>query len=417
MKLKFHPIENTLPRLSVSSALRILLLLTLAFFLVTGLQAQDESDALFARAVQDYTQNRLTDAQSEFEKVQGPHAQEAKQYVSKIKAYKEDMQVAAGIMQRTPDELDASSLEYAIQKYEDALQIKPDGPWNPKQALEKAKALQAQLVAKGSKDVAARDRDFCAKALGAAQEHHYKEAELFSCPLANDNPSYSCGGDEAVHMCQQMRELAKLGGSSGGRSSETPPPPPRSDSNASIPAGAGPMDNAKAAFDNNNFAKARALFAHVPAELKPAADEYLDKISRYQEFLAQAEKLVQAASYEEARVAYTNAANIKADGPGNPHGQALLMELEEGIDQFYSGDYVSATHNLEGYARDSTEREPLAHFYLGASKLARFFITGSEDSSLQQDALHDLKIAKQAGYRAGLEVSPRILKTYNALSF
>jgi hypothetical protein len=132
--------------------------------------------------------------------------------------------------------------------------------------------------------------------------------------------------------------------------------------------------------------------------------------------MSQAEKLGKASSYEDARMAFTNAASIKPDGPGNPHEQALLMELEEGIDQFYSGDYVSATHNLEGYARDSTERAPLVHFYLGASKLARFFVTGSEDASLQQDALNDLKMAKQAGFNAkGQDVSPRILQAYNNL--
>lgn len=412
--MKFPPIKNTLPKLSLSSALCTLLLATLTAFLVPGLRSQDESEALFTRALQDYTQNRFTDAQSEFEKVQGAHAQEAKQYVARIKAYKEDMEVADSFMRRMPDEIDASSVEYAIQKYEDALQIKPDGPGNPKQALEKAKALHAQLVQKGSKNVEARDRDFCAKALVAVQEHHYKEAELFSCPLANDNPSYPCGEDEAVHMCQQMRELAKLGGSSGANFA-----PPRSEGNANNSASTGtePTDRAKAAFDNNDFGRARTLFTRLSPELKPAADEYLDKISHYQEFMAQAEKLSQSGAYDEARVAFINAANIKADGPGNPRAQALLMELEEGIDQFYSGDYVSAARNLEGYARDSTEREPLAHFYLGASKLARFFITGNEDASLQQDALNDLKIAKQAGFKAGQDVSPKILKAYNELAF
>lgn len=398
--------------------LRIFFGTALALFLsilaATSLVGQDssspsDSDALFARAVQDYTQNRLTAARSEFEQIQGAHAQEAKQYVAKIAAYTDAMNIAATVMRRSSDEIDASSLEYAIQKYEEALRIKPDGPWNPAQSLEKAKTLHNQIVKQGSKAGEARDRDFCAKALGAAQEHHYKDASFLSCALANDNPSYSCGGDEAVHMCQQMRDLAKLGDSSVEYQPST-----RSSTGNTTSA----IDRGKAAFEKNDFEKARSLFTRAPAELKPAADEYLDKISHYQDFMAQAEKLSQTSAYDEARVAFTNAANIKPDGPGNPRTQALLMELEEGIDQFYSGDYVSSVHNLEGYARDGAEREPLAHFYLGASKLARFFITGSEDSSLQQDALNDLKIAKQAGYKAnGQDVSPKILKAYNDLSF
>jgi hypothetical protein len=92
------------------------------------------------------------------------------------------------------------------------------------------------------------------------------------------------------------------------------------------------------------------------------------------------------------------------------------MELEQGIDQFYSGDYVSATHNLESYAQESSEREPLARFYLGASKLARFFLTGGEDANLQQDALNDLRKAKQAGFKARVQdVSPKILQAYKDL--
>ena len=408
--MEFKAIGSFLRGFQVGLLLKALLALSLSVSAPLGLMGeQSDSDNLFARAVQDYAQNRLSDARAEFEKVQGAHAQEAKQYLAKISAYTEDMQVAAGIMQRSPDELDATSLEYAIQKYEDAIRIKPDGLWDPVQKLEKAKALYSQLAQQRSKGIAATDRDLCAKAQGAAQEHHYKQAELLSCALANDNPAYACGGDEAVHMCQQMRELAKLGGPA-----EEPQPAKHSGSGNSASA----IDKGKAAYEKNDFASARKLFAQVPSELKSAADEYLDKISRYQGFMAQAEKLSKTSAYEEARIAFTNAANIKADGPGNPRAQALLRELEEGIDQFYSGDYVSAAHNLESYARDGTEREPLARFYLGASKLARFFLTGSEDTNLEQDALNDLKLAKQAGYKANRQdVSPRILQAYNNLAF
>jgi tetratricopeptide (TPR) repeat protein len=397
---------------------RTVFALSLLVSATVGLPGQDssspsDSDNLFTHAVQDYEQNRFSEAGTEFEKVRGVHAQDAQHYLSRIKAYKEDMDIAATIMKRSPDELDVTSLEYAIQKYQDALRIKKDGPWDPEQRLQTAMALHAKLQQQGSKGMEARDRDICGKAVGAVQQHHFKDAALYSCLLANDNPAYSCNGDEAVHMCQQMRELAPLGGSL-----VEDHPPTHSSTGTSASSGTGAFDKGKAAFERNDFEKARILFAHAPAELKSAADEYLTKISRYQAFMAQAEKLSQSSSYDEARVAFTNAANIKPDGPGNPRAQALLMELEEGIDQFYSGDYVSAMHNLEGYSRDSTEREPLAHFYLGASKLARFFITGSEDASLQQDALHDLRIAKQAGYKAnGQDVSPRILKAYNDLAF
>ena len=94
------------------------------------------------------------------------------------------------------------------------------------------------------------------------------------------------------------------------------------------------------------------------------------------------------------------------------------MELFLGLDQFYSGDYESAIQRLQECARTGTQKQPLILFYLGASKLARFFVTGSEDSILRQDALNDLKQAKQAGFKiTGEDVSPKILQAYKALEF
>jgi hypothetical protein len=92
------------------------------------------------------------------------------------------------------------------------------------------------------------------------------------------------------------------------------------------------------------------------------------------------------------------------------------MELAEDLDRFYSGDYVAAIQHLEEYVRSRGERQPLAHFYLGASKLAFFFLTGNENAGLQQEALKYLKDAKQAGFMAeSQEVSPKILQVYHDL--
>jgi tetratricopeptide (TPR) repeat protein len=393
--------RNTLPRISIFLWLLTALVASCAIY---AAPLPQDGDELFTQAVQDYSQNRFSDAGAKFANVQGAHAQEAQQYIAKIKAYKDAMGVAKGIMDRSADELDASSLEFAIQKYEEALKIKPDGPWHPAEEMEKAKARKAQIDQKHAATSQAMDRDFCQKALGAKELHHYKEAAQFSCPLANDNPGYSCGGDEAVHLCEQMTELAKMD------HSEAP--------QVQTATRSSNLDKAQAAYDKNDFQRARVLFGLAPADVRTAADEYVDKISRYQDSMAQGEKLSKAGQYEEARTAFANAANIKPDGPGDPPAKALLMELAEGLDQFYSGDYASASQHLDAYARASTEKQPLAHFYLGASKLARFFLTGSEDASLRQDAMNDLKIAKQAGFKAdGQDVSPKIMQAYKDLTF
>ena len=370
---------------------------------------QADQDALYNQAVLDYKQNRLSVALGEFEKISGAHSQDAQQYISRIKAYTDAMNSAATIVSRTPDEQDENSLTYAIQKYEEAIKIKPDGPWNPAAAIEKAKALRAQLSQRTAANRAARDRDFCTKALGSQQEHHYKDAALSICLVANDNPGYSCGGDEAVHMCEQMKDLAKF---------EKAPPVERPVVETSSGGRDNDLDRAKAVYDKNDFVRARVLFQRVSGDLKSAADEYLDKISRYQDAMAKGDQFSRQSQYEEARAAFQNAAAIKADGPGNPQSQTLLMDLMQGMDLFYSGDYPAATQHLEAYAQQSTERQPLAHFYLGASKLASFFLAGSEDANLREDALNDLKVAKQAGFKAtSQDVSPKILQAYKDLAF
>jgi tetratricopeptide (TPR) repeat protein len=408
-EVQYRSSEN-IPR-SLISSLLLLTVLAVSLFVITptamAAAPQVDSDQLFTQAVEDYNKNRFTDARAKFEKVQGAHAQEAQQYIARVKAYVDAMQVAKGIMDRSPDERDANSLEYAIQKFEEAIKIKPDGLWHPAEQLEKAKALKAEIDQKHGSSTKATDRTFCDKALAAAQEHHFQEAARFSCLLANDNPGYACGGDEAVHLCEQSTELAKMG---EGRVSQ-------SQQRFQTGEQPGALDRAKAAYDKNDFERARALFRQVSAENKPAADEYLDKISRYQDSMAQGEKASNASQYEEARTAFANAADIKADGPGDPRLRALRMELAEGLDQFYSGDYASATRHLETCARDSSEKQPMARFYLGASKLARFFITGSEDSNLRADALNDLKIAKQAGFKAEADISPKIMQAYKDLAF
>ena len=66
---------------------------------------QADQDRLFSQAAKDYNNNLFSNAQAEFEKVQGSRAQEARQYVDKIKAYNNAMYTANDIMRRDVDEL------------------------------------------------------------------------------------------------------------------------------------------------------------------------------------------------------------------------------------------------------------------------------------------------------------------------
>ncbi|HET6175518.1 MAG TPA: hypothetical protein VFE61_01210 [Candidatus Sulfotelmatobacter sp.] len=372
------------------------------------LSPQGDPETLFNQGVAAYNQNQFPQALEKFQKVSGPHAQEAQQYINKMKAYQDAMEVAKSAMDRSPDEQDANNLAFAIQQYEKAIKIKADGPWNPNEKLAKARDMKTAVENAHAAASKAMDTEFCAKALAASQEHHYKEAAQYSCAVANDNPGYSCGGDEAVHVCQLNTDMAKMQGT------------------AKIPSGTQPesvasstgLDKGQAAYNSNDFERARTLLQRVDPGSKPAATEFLDKISRYTDAVANGEKLARGSQYDAARTAFLSAAAIKADGPGDPRNRAATMELFQGLDQFYAGDYPSAIQHLQSCAQAGTQKQPLIHFYLGASELAKFFVTGGEDATLHQEALNDLKLAKQAGFKTtGQDVSPKILQVYKDLSF
>ena len=358
----------------------------------TGVPPQADPDRRFAQAVKEYNDNRFPDAQTKFERIQGPHAQEAQQYIDKIKAYEQAKGTADDIMRRSMDELDLDSVESAIQQYEKAIKIKSDGPGQPTQKLAGAKRIKVIIQDRIERMTSA----LCEKALAAAQNHQYREAADIACRLASSKPTYACGGNDSRQLCEQYKKLL---------------PSP-------TPAKSEVLAEAKAAYQGNDFPGARSLFKMLSGNLRSTAKEYLDKISRYQSYMAQAAQMIKDSKYEDARAAFTNAANIKADGPGDPAAGILRMELAEGLEQFYAGNYPAAIQRLNEYAQSKGEKQPLAHFYLGASKLARFYLTGSENAGLQKDALKDLAEAKQAGFKAeSQEVSPKILQAYHDLEF
>ncbi len=398
--------HSTLPPAALAFMLMVHSLWALTPRSEEGAAPQSDQDALFNQAVQAYNQNQFTPALEQFQKISGLHTQEAQAYSGKIKAYKEAMMAAKSIVDRSADERDGRSLAFAMEEVEEAMKIKRDGPWQPSELLEKARTLKAEVEKTHAETSKNADRGFCDRALAAATQHHFKEARLFSCLLADNDAAYSCGGDEAVHMCESNTELAKLDKGATAQVESGPSPHTAS------------LDRARAAYDSNDFERARNLLQGVNGDSRPAAEELLQKISRYSESLATGEKLSREGKYEEAQAAFLSAAGIKPDGPGNPQPRAARMELFLALDQFYSGDYTSSTRHLESCARTSTGKPPVVHFYLGASELARFFLTGREDSALHQEALNNLKLAKQSGFKlSGQEISPKIRQVYEDLSF
>jgi tetratricopeptide (TPR) repeat protein len=373
-----------------------------------------EQEDRFNQAVQAYNQNRFTDARTLFEGVKGSHSQEAKKYLDNIQAYRSALTDADSFMNKSSDELDAGNVDFAIKRYQDAIAIKSDGPWSPKEKLQKALDLKARLVQQSRPGTQSRDRGLCDNLLKAIAAKSYEQAKLAACAISHDDPGYSCGGDEALHLCQQMGELATLHPHSRPAPENAPgaaaPTNPVEGSKTSA------LEKAKAAFDANDFEKARIAFQQVTGEDKASAQDYIIKISQYQDAMKRAAKSANNSQYEEARAAYQEAAKIKPDGPGSPQEQAGSMALQQALTQFYAGNYGNAHESLAAYVQDYTTKANLAHFYMGACELSRFFLAGSQDGSLREEALNDFRKAKEAGFEPkNLEVSPKILKVYEEL--
>jgi hypothetical protein len=400
-------ILRTVAQFAVSAAL-VGLMPMLPVGALAALQA--DQDQLFAQALKDYNNNRFPDAQTEFEKVQGAHAREAQEYLIKIKTYDDAIETANDIMRRDADELDLPSVESAIQEYNVAISIKIDGPKMPKHQLLNANQYKDRI-----------EKDLCEKSLAAHKKQQYGEAARLSCTLKETDASYSCGDDPVSNLCAREQGLAKVIPPGSPTAKKTSVGGKISSDGGSNPGNVTFVDG-RADYEGNNFAAAREELAQVSGDknasgdLRSTAKDYLDKIYRYQTFMSQAKQFSADSKYEDARTAFANAAKIKGNGPGNPWPSALRMELAEGLDQFYSGNYSAAIEHLDDYVRNSGEKQSLAHFYLGASKAGRAFLAGSQD--VPPDALKDLQDAKRAGFKADIQgISPRILQAYQKVSF
>jgi hypothetical protein len=79
------------------------------------------------------------------------------------------------------------------------------------------------------------------------------------------------------------------------------------------------------AYNANDFGRAKDLLGGIAAGRAAEARGYLDKIKRYEQFIADGGRANDARNFKEAATAYNEAAQIKSDGPGDPRGKAAQM--------------------------------------------------------------------------------------------
>ncbi|MGH9530879.1 MAG: hypothetical protein ACRD2Q_00700, partial [Terriglobales bacterium] len=91
--------------------------------------------------------------------------------------------------------------------------------------------------------------------------------------------------------------------------------------------------------------------------------------------------------------------------------------LATAIGEFYKGSYEDAEFHIRLYLENNGGKAGLGNFYLGVSRLTRYFLRGAkpDDRRLMDDGLTALKAAKKtSGFKAPGEqyLSPKILKLY-----
>ena len=93
--------------------------------------------------------------------------------------------------------------------------------------------------------------------------------------------------------------------------------------------------------------------------------------------------------------------------------------LAKGIREFYQGLFEKAETHISDYLDVNGSKTGLSQFYMGASKLTRFYLGGERDAGLKRDADAAFRLAKKtSGFNPPGEsyLSPKILKAYQDVS-
>ena len=85
------------------------------------------------------------------------------------------------------------------------------------------------------------------------------------------------------------------------------------------------FDQGVSAYQRNDFGSAKSAFNGVSGRHQGDAQTYLQKIRNYEQAFAEGDSLANAKNFKGAANSYTEAASVKADGPGDPRGRISQM--------------------------------------------------------------------------------------------
>ena len=359
----------------------------------------------FQEGLKAFNEGHYDDAKQKFQNVRtGPRVDEARQYISS--------KIPAAIQAK---EREASAgAEAAInQKFDQGVQAFNRNDFNGARSLlsqvsSGSHAGDAQNYLNRMKQfesaMAEGDRLAAAKNYKAAQGS-YNEAAT----LKGDGPGDPRG--KASHM-------ASLSSGSTTVATTTTAPPPVTTTTANNPppvtTTTPPVTRAPvvAAVKEPSKPKVDVSRLLAEAEAAKAKGDIASAKSKYIAVLAADEKNVQAKVGLETLPKETGPTETKASS------EADVM-LAKGIREYYQGLFEKAEVHIDDYLNVNGSKTGLSHFYMGASKLTRYYLSGQRDSGLKRDAEAAFRLAKQtAGFKPPGEsfVSPKILKAYQDVS-
>ncbi len=358
----------------------------------------------FQEGLKAFNEGRFDDAKQKFQNVRtGPRADEARQYVaSKIPA----------AIQAKEREASAGAESAANQKFEQGVQAYNHNDFSGARSLFQGvsggKKGEAENYLNRMKQfesaMAEGDRLASAKNYKAAQGS-YNEAAT----LKGDGP----GGPR--EKASQMASLGSAGSTTTGpvtTATTTPakPPPVNTASTTTAP----PVTRAPVVAAVKEAPKPKVDVGKLLAEAEAAKakGDIASAKSKYIAVLAADERNVQAKIGLETLPKETGPTEKKASS------EADVM-LAKGIREYYQGLFEKAEVHIDDYLNVNGSKTGLSHFYMGASKLTRYYLQGEKDTGLKRDAEAAFRLAKQtAGFKPPGEsfVSPKILKAYQDVS-
>jgi hypothetical protein len=350
----------------------------------------------FQEGMKAFNEGRFDDAKQKFQNVRtGPRVDEARQYVSS--------KIPAAI-QAKEREASAGAEAAVNQKFEQAVQAFNRNDFNG------ARGLFSQVTS-GSRAGDAQNYLNRMKQYESAmaEGERLAAAKNYKAAQGSYNEAATLKGDGPGNPRDKANQMASLGSGSTTAApvtTATAHPPVTTTSTNTAP----PITRAPVALAVKEPSKPKVDVGKLLAEAEAAKakGDIASAKSKYIAVLAADERNAQA------RVGLETLPKETGPAPQKASSEADVM-LAKGIREYYQGLFEKAETHISDYLDVNGSKTGLSHFYMGASKLTRFYLSGERDAGLKRDADAAFRLAKKtAGFKPPGEsfLSPKILKAY-----